>query len=185
MSLPRCLVALAASAFACASSSPRWQQGGAPTRLDAAYWSRQKSTIELRPSGEIIEDDTLLFRLDRSGRVSDAQGEPVAVLQSDGWLVAEDDTPLGFIGPGASFRADQSTPTVRVLPSGDAVIIDRAGRWLPAGRWDYCQGSMLRTCTLVTHVVAARDAAREPKGSGSANQTLDVLKLLEILKLAR
>jgi hypothetical protein len=118
--------------------------------------------------------------------VSDAEGEPVAVLGRDGWLVAEDDTPLGFIGWGASFRADRETPSVRVAPSGHALVAIGSGGWRPAGRFTYCEGPMLRTCTLVAHVVAARDAAQQPRGDGSGSSNPgDLLKLLEILRLAR
>lgn len=189
MTLRRCRLALLSFVVAAcgASTSPRWQQGGAPTPLDSAYWSRKDSIIELRPTGEIIEQDTVLFRVDRAGRVSDAEGKPVAVLQSDGWLVAEDETIVGWIGPGTSFRADRQTPLVHVYASGDAVVADGEGAWLPAGRWDYCDGAMLRTCTLVAHMVAARDRARARtgSGSGSGSSAAGVIQLLELLKLVR
>lgn len=183
----RALWAAGLFALACAGSpSARWRQGGAAIPIESAYWSRPDSTIELRPSGEVIEDEKLLFRIDRAGRVSDAVGEPVAVLAPDGWLMAEDDAPLGFIGWGASFRANRETPSVRVLPSGHALVAVGAEGWRDAGRFTYCEGAMLRTCTLVAHVVAARDAAQRPRGDGSGSSNAgDVLKLLELLRLAR
>jgi hypothetical protein len=172
------VVLLLASLTACASGpSPRWQQGGAPIQVDSAYFSRSQSTIELRPSGEVIEDATLLFRVDRAGRVSEADGRPVAVLREDGWLVSEDDTVIGWIGPGRSLQADRRTESVRVLPTGDAWISGHA-----AGRWDYCAGAMLRTCTLITHVIAAREYVPERTGSSSVR---DIVPLIELLTLVR
>jgi hypothetical protein len=174
--------------MACAAStSQRWQDGGAPLKLDSAYWTRESSIIELRPSGEVIEDDTLLFRVDRSGRVSDAEGKPVAVLVPDGTLIAEDDTVIGWIGVAASYRADRQTPLVRMLPYGQAIVRSESGTWLAAGKWDYCEGPALRACTLVTHVVAARDRALQAPRTGSshASSAGDLLKLLELFRVLR
>jgi hypothetical protein len=161
---------------ACANGpSPRWQTGGAAIPVDAAYLARSSSTIELRPSGDVMQDDTLLFRVDRQGRVSDAEGRPVAVLGADGWLVAESDgAPLGFIRPGSASNASQ-TEWIRILPTGEASV---AGTRL--GKWDYCTGAMLRTCTLVTHVIAARELDQRPDSDAR-----DALSLLELLRLAK
>jgi hypothetical protein len=164
--------------LACASGpSARWKDGGAEIPIDAAYFSHAGSTIELRPSGEVMEGEALLFRIDPRGRVSDAKGHPVAVLQADGWLVAErDGKVLGWIGDGTALAADRRTERIRVLPSGDATVSGQ-----PAGRWDYCTGPMLRTCTLVTHVVAARESGKRSSGSTAG----DVVSLLQLLELAR
>lgn len=172
------LVLLSSFAFGCASGpSARWRDGGAALAVDAAYFSHASSTIELRPSGEVMEGDTLLFRIDARGRVSDEKGKPVAVLQADGWLVAESDGHvLGWIGEGTALAADRRSERVRVTPTGDATVNGQ-----PAGRWDYCSGPMLRTCTLVTHVIAARETAK--RGSGSTAG--DVVSLLRLLELAR
>lgn len=145
--------------------------------VDAAYFSHASSTIELRPSGEVMEGDGLLFRIDARGRVSDENGKPVAVLQRDGWLVAEiDGNVLGWIGDGTALAADRSTERVRILPSGDARVNGQ-----PAGRWDHCTGALLRTCTLVTHVIAARESDKR----GSNSTAGDVVSLLRLLELAR
>ena len=170
----------AAALSACASGpSPRWQSGGAALPFDAAYWNRGSKVIELRPSGEVIEEDTLLFRIDRSGRLSDPEGKPVAVLLADGNLVAEDDGVLGWIGPGTAYGADRMRATVQLLPNGQVLASGT-----PAGSWTYCEGAPLRACTLVTHVVAAREAV--PRGSGRSSTGLGgALQLLELLRLFR
>jgi hypothetical protein len=153
-----------------------------------AYWTDGDSTVEVAPSGEIREGDELLFRIDESGRVTSAAGERVAVLLPDGSLVAEtDDAPLGWVGRGSSLRADRQTPAVYLFPEGQVVIADGQGGWDASGYWVHCGGGMLWTCTLVTHVLAARDRleAGASSGSGSSNDNpLELLRLLEVLKLA-
>jgi hypothetical protein len=80
----------------CASGpSPRGQRGGVALPLDAAYWSRARSTVEVRPDGRVFDDDKLLLHIDRHGRLENAEGEPIAVLMPDGSLVAEDDSDRG------------------------------------------------------------------------------------------
>jgi hypothetical protein len=179
-------VVLAALTASCASApSPRWTRGGAAIDVGNAYWSDGDSTVEIHPSGEIREEDQLLFRLDRQGRVSAADGKPVAVLLPDGSLVAEDDAVLGWVRAGASFRADQVTPAVYMFPSGQVTVADETGRWSAAGQWVHCDGAMLWTCTLVTHVLAARERGQSEGGGSGASSALELLRLLELLKLAR
>jgi hypothetical protein len=166
---------LTAVVAGCASGpSPRWQQGGAATAIATAYWSRPSSTVELRPDGKVFDDDELLFHVDRKGRVSDAEGHPVAVLLDDGSLVTDRDGALGWIGAGTAYGVDRRAPTVRLSPTGQVMVAGREGAFTDGGRWQDCDGPMLRTCTLVTHVVAARDRAA-PHDSP--------LQLLELLKL--
>ena len=172
-------------ALACASSpSPRWQHGGAALATGTAYWSREDSTVELRPSGEVFIEDELVFRFDRSGRITDAQGERVAVLMPDGYLIAEDDDEdkLAWVGAGASFIGAEHEPGVYVFPTGQVFVADKDGEWFGGGQWAYCDGPLLWTCTLVTHVIASRDRARG-KGSSSGSSAGDVLKLLEVLRI--
>lgn len=179
-------LALAALMVSCASGpSPRWTRGGAPIAIGNAYWSEGESTVEIHPSGEVREDDQLLFKLDRKGRVATASGERVAVLLPDGSLVAEDEAVLGWVHAGASFRADHYTPAVYMFPSGQVVVADETGRWSASGQWIHCDGLMLWTCTLVTHVLAARDRAQSEGGGSGSSSPLELLRLLELLKLAR
>ncbi len=177
-----------ALATACASGpSARWQQGGAALDLGNAYWTDGDSTVEILPSGEIRENDELLFRIDKSGRIRSADGERVAILLPDGSLVAEvGDAPLGWVGRGASLLSDRRTPAVYMFPAGQVVIADGSGGWDAAGYWIHCDGGMLWTCTLVTHVLAARDGTEggDSSGSGLGGNPLELLRLLELLKLA-
>jgi hypothetical protein len=187
MTKPRPLLGVAVLlAGACASGpSARWTQGGAVLDVGNAYWTDGDSTVEILPSGEIREADELLFRIDESGRISSADGARVAVLLADGSLVAEaDDAPLGWVGRGTSLRADRRTPSVYMFPSGQVVIADGAGGWDAAGYWIHCDGGMLWTCTLVTHVLAARDRVEGSSGGSSDANPFELLRLLELLKLA-
>jgi hypothetical protein len=178
-------VILCAIMVGCASGpSPRWARGGAPIAVGNAYWSDQDSTVEIHPSGEIREDDQLLFKIDAKGRVSTADGTPVAVLLSDGSLVAEDDAVLGWVHAGASYRANHTSPAVYMFPTGQMVVADDDGRWTSAGQWVHCEGLMLWTCTLVAHVLAARDRPQGEGGGGGGGSVLELLRLLELLKLA-
>jgi hypothetical protein len=180
-------VVLAMLHASCASGpSPRWTQGGAAIEIVSAYWSDEESTVEIHPGGEVREGDQLLFKLDRKGRISTADGTRVAVLLPDGSLVAEDDAVLGWVHGGSSFRADRYTPAVYMFPTGQVVVADEDGRWTAAGQWVHCDGLMRWTCTLVTHVLAAREQKEGSGGGGSgAGQALELLRLLELLKLAR
>jgi hypothetical protein len=183
---PRTAAFVALLGISCASGpTPRWEQGGAPIALVAAYWSDDESTVEIHPSGEVREDDQLLFKLDRKGRISTADGTPVAVMLPDGSLVAEDNAVLGWVHGGSSFRADRYTPLVYMFPSGQVVVADDDGRWAAAGQWVHCDGLMRWTCTLVTHVLAAREEKEGGRGGSGAGQALELLRLLELLKLAR
>jgi hypothetical protein len=135
----------------------------------------------------VREDDQLLFKLDNKGRLSAADGTRVAVLMTDGSLVAEDDAVLGWVHGGASFRADRTTPAVYMFPNGQVVVAGEDGRFTPAGQWVHCDGLMRWTCTLVTHVLAAREQRQGGGGSGlgsGSSSPLELLRLLELLKLA-
>ena len=178
----RALYLLVACVWGCASSPPpRWQQGGAQLELGTAAWTRRDSTVELRPTGEVVEDDELVFRVDGSGRVSDEKGEPVAVLMPDGHLIAVDDSVLGWVGGGTSFVGDERTPGIYMFQTGQVLAADEDGEWSVDGQWADCYGHRLWTCTLVSHIIAVRDRARGGGGGGSGAG--DVLKLLEILKV--
>lgn len=144
----------------------------------SAYWQHGAETIEIRPDGEIRNDDGVLFRIDRAGRVSSAEGDPVAVLLPDGRLLSEKDVVLGRISADSSYAPDQQTPSVRILPDGQVVVLSASSEWAPAGQWTYCEGAMAWTCTLVTHIVVASDHDR--RGPSAAR---DAIQLIELLKL--
>jgi hypothetical protein len=185
MTRARAWLGAAALTMACASGpSARWTKGGAALEIGNAYWTDGDSTVEILPNGEIRESDELLFRIDESGRISGADGGRVAVLLPDGSLVAEtDDVALGWVGRGTSLRADRHTPAVYLFPAGQVAIADGVGGWDAAGYWIRCEGQMLWTCTLVTHVLAARDRSESVNASSDGNP-LELLRLLELLKLA-
>jgi len=176
------LFLVVACVCACASNPPpRWQEGGAHLEVRNASWKRRESTVELKPNGEVVEDEELVFRVDGSGRVSDAKGEPVAVLMPDGQLVGVDDSQLGWVGGGSSFVGKDRAPGVYMFPTGEVLAADEDGEWAVDGQWADCYGHLFWTCTLVSHVIAVRDRAKGGGGGGSGAG--DVLKLLEILKV--
>jgi hypothetical protein len=180
--LTKIAILLAVCAAGCAKGpSPRWQQGGAQLPLASAYWAREETTVELRPNGEVVEEDEIVFRVDQSGRVSDRDGKPVAVLLPDGQLIAEDDTVLGWVGGGASYAGSDRDPGVYLFPTGQVVVADEDGEWTHAGRWTHCYGPVVWTCTLVTHVLSRAERARG--GGGSSSNAGDVLKLFELLRI--
>jgi len=168
--------------WGCASNPPpRWQQGGAHLDLRSASWARRESTVELKPTGEVVEDDELVFRVDGSGRVSDPKGDPVAVLMPDGYLMAVDESLLGWVGGGTSFVGKDRAPVIYMFQTGQVLSADEDAEWSVDGQWTGCEGHLLWTCTLVSHIVLVRDRARGGGGGGSGAG--DVLKLLELLKL--
>src|ERR1043165_5560304 len=91
---------VAALALAACSSTPppNWVAGGTALSLSDAEWKSDGDPVELRSSGSVFEGGSLLFSLDRAGRVYDDDGDPAAILLPDGNLVGNDDVHLGRVG---------------------------------------------------------------------------------------
>jgi hypothetical protein len=155
------LVAL--GAFGCAPSQPpRWAEGGAALAIPSAHWSRgDEDAIEIRADGQVLEGGSLLFKLDRVGRVVDDEYEPVAVLLPDGRVAGQDDRFLGQVGVTNASPPDRGAAWLSVAPSdGHVTYFDEEGERSLGGQWSGCNGPALRTCTYVTHLVALRDYVR-------------------------
>lgn len=160
------IVALACLASACSSTPPaRWEQGGATLLLPNARWERDDEVIEIRRSGEVLEDGTVVFELDRVGRVVDDDRDPVALLLPSGTLAGTDDQGLGHVGHANASPPFGSYAWLSVRPDGAVLRFASDGERSFDGRWEGCQGAALRTCTLVTHLFALRNHGRQPSTS--------------------
>ncbi|HLV65867.1 MAG TPA: hypothetical protein VKY73_08640 [Polyangiaceae bacterium] len=160
------LVAASIALLACTPREPpHWPEGGARLLLPTARWDRPgEDPIELRPDGRVIEDGDVLFVVDRVGRVVDDDHEPVALLLPDGRLVGTDERALGYVGVSNAAPPWSGHAWVAVRPDGSVVHFAPDGERSSGGHWQGCDGVALRTCTLVTHLVALRHS-RSP-GSG-------------------
>lgn len=132
---------------------PKWQQGGAPIVLQPAVWERQTHFVQVQNNGHVILNDRLMFVLDRNGRVHDALGDPYAVLEAGNRLSGNNDWTLGTISVSTATPPGSSQPWITVFPSGKVVRQDMEGRSFEDGAWSGCNGQMMRTCTLVSHLI--------------------------------
>ena len=153
---PLCLTLLAAWLAGCAPSQPpRWAEGGAPLALGAARWDREPGdAVELRPDGRVLIDGDVLFVIDRVGRVANDEYDAYAVLEPDGQLVGSDDVSLGRVGVTNASPPGGVEAWLAVTPDGKVTYFDSDGERTPGGAWRGCDGPLLRTCTLVTQLVA-------------------------------
>ena len=142
----------------CAPSvPPRWAEGGAQLVLPTARWNRgDNDPIEVRPDGKVYEDGSLLFVVDRVGRVADDHFEPVAVLLPDGRLAGTDDHFLGQVGISNASPPHSGEAWLAVVPNGQVIYFDDDGTRGAGGLWTGCEGPAHRTCTLITHLIALK-----------------------------
>jgi hypothetical protein len=143
---------------------PRWAEGGAGLALGAAHWAREGAgDVELRPDGHVLLDGDLLFVIDRVGRVTDDDYEPFAVLQPDGQLVGADSISLGRLGVTNASPPGGVEAWLAVMPDGQVVYFDSDGQRSSGGAWRGCSGAVLRSCTLVTQLLAVQHFYRGPR----------------------
>ena len=143
---------------------PSWPQGGAALSIQPARWDRgDEDPIEIRANGEVVEDGDVLFVIDRVGRVVDPDYEPLAILLPDGRVIGTDDRLLGQVGITNAAPPWTGTAWLALMPDGAVTTFDADGDREFAGRWRGCSGAGLRTCTLVTHLVALRNYRSAPE----------------------
>jgi hypothetical protein len=161
--------ALGALALGCAPEKPpRWVEGGAPLALPAARWNRGgNDPVEIRPDGKVFEGGSLLFVVDRVGRVVDDRYDPVAVLLPDGRLAGSDATFLGQIGATNASPPSSGQAWLAVIPNGEVIFFDADGERSTGGVWAGCDGPVHRTCTLVTHLVVLRNYLQQARSGVS------------------
>ncbi len=152
------LGALATLLAACSSAPPlRWQEGGATLALGPARWQRGARVVaELRADGTVEERGRETFLIDTAGRVADHKREPVAVLLPDGLVAGVDDMNLGRVGLSNASPPGSTYAWLALMPDGTVMRFDADGDRRTDGAWTGCNGPLLRTCTLITHLIALR-----------------------------
>jgi hypothetical protein len=162
------LVGLVLLAAGCAPRNPpRWAEGGAPLAFAAARWDRENGDpVELRADGKVLIDGDLAFVLDRVGRVANEDYDPYAVLLGDGQLAGTDNTSLGRVGVTNASPPGAVEAWLAVTPDGRVTYFDPDGERSSGGAWRGCTGQVLRTCTLITHLVAVANYRGSNGGVG-------------------
>lgn len=167
-SMQRRAAALGLAAIALAACSqtppPRWAEGGAPLEIPRAHWQRAGGAIDLLEDGRIFVEGIHRLTLDRAGRVFEPDGEPVAVLQPDGFLIGPDERGMGRIGMANASLPGVRTAWLSIGPRGEVIRYADDGERLADGIWTGC-GPALRACTLVTHLVGLEEVRRRPRVS--------------------
>jgi hypothetical protein len=146
----------AAALSACAPSQPpRWAEGGAPLAFAAARWDRESGgPVELRANGQVLVDGDLTFVIDRVGRVANDDYDPYAVLLPDGQLAGTDNRSLGRVGVTNASPPGALEAWLAVTPDGRVTYFDTDGDRSAGGVWHGCNGPVLRTCTLISQLLA-------------------------------
>ncbi len=142
---------------------PNWDQGGAPLALGTARWDRDGDIFEIEPNGTVTEDGEVIFQIDRAGRVYYEDGNPIAILLPNGHLVGEEAKGMGEVGPVSAAFPGSAFAWLSLDPSGRVIRYDRDGGQYVDGTWTGCNGPMVKTCTLVTHMVAMREWRERPR----------------------
>jgi hypothetical protein len=165
----RILVALAGlAATACHDPAPppRWAEGGAPLTLAPAEWVYDDDVVRIQPGGQVMTGGSLTYVLDRAGRATDDEYDPVAVLLPAGTVAGTDDADLGRIGLQNGAPPGSATAWFSIAPDGQVTLYDSDGERHDGGRWTGCTGPALRTCTYVTQLVLLRAMQRRRYRSG-------------------
>jgi hypothetical protein len=96
------------------------------------------------------------------------------VLLPDGHVAGTDNRLLGRVGVANAAPPDSAAAWIAVMPNGQVVYFDDEGDRSNGGVWRGCQGPQLRTCTLVTHMVAMRRYAERSRGGVSVGVGIGV-----------
>jgi hypothetical protein len=108
--------------------------------------------LDVMPDGRVFGNGDHLFTIDAAGRVFDRENEPIALLEGE-LLVGANDASLGRIGLHNASPPGVEVAWLTVDDAGNVIRFDPEGGPHPDGTWAGC-GAALRTCTLATHVIA-------------------------------
>jgi hypothetical protein len=152
------------SLFGCKPQEPpNWPRGGAALSIAPARWDRgSEDAVEIRSDGQVLEDGDLLFVVDRVGRIVDKDYDPVAILLPDGRVFGTEERLLGQVGVTNAAPPWAAQAWLAVTPDGAVTQFSPEGDRSSLGRWQGCNGPALRTCTLVTHMIALRHYRAQP-----------------------
>jgi hypothetical protein len=156
------LLPIAASSLmltACAATPPsKWADGGAKLDLPRARWALVESAVDVLPNGSVFVNSEHVLTIDRAGRITNADKEPVALLMGDGRLLGPDDAPLGSVGSLHASLPDEQNAWISVMPTGEVIRYLEDGERLNFGAWLGCNHSPRAqlACTLVSHILGMR-----------------------------
>ena len=161
------MVAAALVGVGCsATPPPRWQTGGAPLVIAPAHWDRANGDkIDIKANGQVFENGDPVLFVDRAGRVTDENYDPVAILLPDGYVAGTDNRLLGRVGMTNAAPPGSATAWLSILPNGQVVRFSTDGDRENGGVWRGCNGPQMRTCTLVTHILLVQSYASRPTPS--------------------
>jgi hypothetical protein len=156
--LAAALFGLGGLSSSCATTPPPlWATGGAALQLGRAVWVQADGEqLLLDEQGRVFADGKHIYSLDRAGRVVDDVNDPVALLDGEGQLYATNEAYWGRIGVQNAAPPWSPEAWLRITKHGTVVLFDQDGETVIAGRWTGCQGPLLRTCTLLTHISLLR-----------------------------
>lgn len=146
---------------------PRWVEGGAPLLIAPARWQRSADeVVEIRADGKILEGGKLRYTIDRVGRVTDEDYDPLAVLLPDGHLVGTDERALGYVGVNNAAPPFSGQAWVSLQADGRVWFFHPDGDRGALGQWTGCDGPNHRTCTLVTQIFLLENVRMAPPYGG-------------------
>jgi hypothetical protein len=156
-SVTTCLAGVGSVAlcFGCSASPPaRWAEAGASLRSADATWVQPEGdVVKLTRDGRVLADDDEVFAIDGAGHVFDSDRAPLAMLERDGRLKGTDNERLGRVGWRNASPPWTKVAWLHIAPDGTVVVFGVENEPVYLGRWQGCDGPVLRTCTLVTHLV--------------------------------
>lgn len=153
------LTTLALALTACGARAPaRWAEGGAALDLPRARATLGYAVVDLLPDGRVLINGTHDLTVDRAGRVVNADGEAVAMLERDGKLSAPDDALLGAVGWATASKGDATSAWLMIHPNGELIRFEDSGERVSMGVWVGCGPTprASQACLLVSHVLATR-----------------------------
>jgi hypothetical protein len=145
---------------------PSWPQGGTALVIAPARWESDGDVVEIQADGKVLDDGSTVFILDRVGRVVTDDYDPMAILLPDGRVYGTDERALGQVGVTNAAPPWSANAWLMVAPDGAVVHFTPEGERVSLGRWQGCNGPVLRTCTLVTHLLTLRRMQSRSSGVG-------------------